>query len=108
MKPPRAVHVLFGNKGEYSDRREWVVRAYVNKADAEHDGARLNAMVGEASAEYQRLFDEDWEAAQGIVARLTAHDANVSDLGYYVPEYHVAEIPLVTSQQVPDAPNPAR
>jgi len=93
------VWVLFGTTGEYSDRSEWVVRGYLNEADAEADCAALNAIAKDIGG------GRDWASLHEAVAeRLTPHDAS-ADMDYTGTEYSVSEVPIVASRTMP-APDP--
>lgn len=87
------VYVLLGQTGEYSDRSEWVVRAYTNKDDADADAMAMNAIGAEG---VDALYGRDREA---VIERLRMHDTQ-ADMDYTGTSYFVAAVPLVTTAQV--------
>jgi hypothetical protein len=50
-----SIYLLQGSTGEYSDRCDWIVRAYVDKAKADHDCSMANTQA----AEYFKYAGED-------------------------------------------------
>lgn len=82
------VYVLFGETGEYSDRQEWVVRAYANEDAANAERDKLNALaVGGGSG-------STYDDRQVVRMRLLPHDANAS-VEYTGTSYSVTEVPFI-------------
>jgi len=52
------IWVVMGGSGEYSDRREWPVRAYTDMAEVQRQILLLTGKGNELSAERDRLRDE--------------------------------------------------
>lgn len=89
MSEERKVYVVMGGTGEYSDRREWPVAAYLDKAMAD---AHEDAAVRWARA-HGLGFDADlgWEERRD-------RPPSPFDPGMHVDytgtDYHVLEVPL--------------
>lgn len=90
------VWLLFGVTGEYSDRSEWVVRAYASEADAKADCAALNTIAKDINA-----GELGWsEREEAVAERLTPHDANAS-MDYTGTHYSVEGVDVVDTRTLP-------
>lgn len=92
MSKPKEVHLVVGDKGEYSDWTTWVVAGYFHKDTAESHAARLNEII--------RIFNEgqgQWnEEVEAVALKALAVEdpgqfgSKHSYLGSYLPSYDVA------------------
>ena len=75
MKALQRLWVVYGTRGEYSDRTEWTVCAFADKIDAEKFCKQLQQEVRDAGALYEAREPwalASWEAQRALVAELDA------------------------------------
>lgn len=90
------MYIVMGGTGEYSDRVEWPVAAYVNRADAEAAVLRLDAAARLIDIEYERrVQDHDPLAYQYPPADVVAQMEDTSFLRDYTgTHYFIYTAPL--------------
>lgn len=104
----RLLHVVTGEVGEYSDRREWLVCAYEDATKAAEEAKRLNDAANNAADRLQaskalawnrwdedEIADADEEAEATYRARLTEIDPQARDYCGEPPQYTVQTVPLL-------------
>lgn len=86
------IYVVFGTSGEYSDRREWPVKAFKSKEQAE-------VLVINATQEANRIFSAngdkyyDWDNEKDP----NKYDPEM-DMDYTGASYYIAEVELEGSE----------
>jgi hypothetical protein len=92
------VHLVTGTSGEYSDRVDWNVRAFVLLEEAEAFRAKLQGIVEKTEAAV-RNDDIEWEEQDRLReagrAELTELDSRNHWYSYEGACYHVEAIELV-------------
>lgn len=83
------IFVLFGHTGEYSDRQEWLVKAFVSQTLAEEVRDRCNA--------YAKAAPDDWDEREKYEAN-NPDDPSMT-MQYTGTEYRIEETEL--DEQVP-------
>lgn len=79
------VYIVMGRCGEYSDHREWPVRAFLNEHEAADLVVKATACARElGSSHYSTWADE----------RRNAFDPNMQ-IDYTGTDYYVMDVPLV-------------
>ena len=110
----RVIYLVCGQEGEYSDREEWVVRAYRDQKKAEQHVVAANARVREweilEKKEKDKLLEpcnEDFSATghqdrpghegdRGMPCDWMGEwDSQGGRNSYYPPEYYLQEVELV-------------
>lgn len=95
------IYVVLGSSGEYSDRREWLVAWFPNRGIAEAYQKCCQNTGVLATAERQRLMDNDeneWygmtdEQQKAAIAKVAPYDPNLQFSGGYDElHYHVEEV----------------
>lgn len=86
------IWIVMGTTGEYSDRREWPVLAYLDRARAE-ERVRL---ASQRASEILVLSGEDWEARESAI---NEHDPDAGEMDYTGTRYYLMAVELET----PDA-----
>lgn len=88
----KTVYVVMGSTGEYSDRREWAVRAFLSKDDAERlvrdgdDWARTNG-VSPNHMSGDHVYYEREEVAKSC-------PLGACDIDYTGVSWYVMDVPL--------------
>jgi len=96
------IWVVMGGSGEYSDRREWPVRAYADMAEVQRQIVLLTEKGRELSAERDRLRESEDESARWYdfpseEMRKTLPDPCI-EFDYTGVSYFYYEVDLVTTE----------
>lgn len=106
MSDERAVHIVMGVMGEYSDRTEWPVAAYFDKAEAEAHSDAATKYATEKFNGSDELDDHSWRMEPE-----SPFDPSITARGYVSytgVNYFVYDVPLRERAPERDAPaNPA-
>lgn len=93
----KMIYLVEGSTGEYSDRRDWIARAFHSQAEAEAEVARLHTLmeqIGVNGGEYM-----DWDEREKRAEVMRKHDRGF-DLDYTGTRYHVVETELMPPSAV--------
>ncbi len=88
------VTLVIGTTGEYSDRREWVVKAYADSYEASMLRFRLESIVKYHLGPDMDDFDEFDEVSEMLILDLKALDPGVG-VDYNGVRYRTVEVPFV-------------
>lgn len=91
MGKAREVYIVVGQRGEYSDHREWFVAAYTDKAKAELHADRAKE---HAHRQWERLRENDYDADFEPKAGPIDPSEQAGGFGYE-PDYFVATVQLL-------------
>lgn len=96
----RNVYVVVGQTGEYSDRTDWYVAAYLDRTDADWhaDQAMLEA---NRLATWTDAHGEVWRYSSDPHKPLNHFDAGMN-MYYTGTDYYVAEVPLLAARPTRD------
>lgn len=87
----RKVFVVMGSTGEYSDRREWGVRAFFEQPAAED-------FAFKATARALEIKQSEWFSQRHFYPRpempKSQFDPDLTDMDYTGADYFVVEVPL--------------
>ena len=86
----KTIYLLTGTSGEYSDRSDWNVRAFVAKKGAEALKTRLEEMENRRRA---LRSDGDYDAAEALEEEVKILDPNNSSF-WSSTDYAIEEIQL--------------
>jgi hypothetical protein len=94
--PEPTVTLVIGTTGEYSDRREWVVKAYADSYEASMLVFRLESIVKYHLGPAMDDFAEFVEFSEMLILDLQALDPGVS-VDYNGVHYRTVEVPFAPS-----------
>ena len=80
------VYVVYGSTGEYSDHREWFVRAFADEMKGRDFVERVSARFRELAIQYG---DDRWDAPEGC-NELDPH----MEWDYTGTNYYLVEVPF--------------
>jgi hypothetical protein len=83
------IYLLTGTQGEYSDRSDWNVRAFVRRERAE---ALKTTLEGLATEAYRLRSDCVYTASEEVLKKIKALDPGASEWGMI--DYDIEEIEL--------------
>ena len=81
------IYVVTGRTGEYSDRREWFVKAFVSESRAAELVTLADKRAAELAATNWRSWDDDFPKYSN------EHDPDM-DMDYTGTSYHIDEVEL--------------
>ena len=87
------VHVVIGQTGEYSDRREWMVCGYVDEAMAQ-EHVRLASARAREIFTASNNYDLPYEARENLV---NEYDPDAQSMDYTGTEYYIAAVDIRTA-----------
>jgi hypothetical protein len=94
------VHVVFGTSGEYSDRTEWPIAAYLVEAEAKKHVEAATRVAQTIHAEFERSFtvkpwnEQSWEEEQAWVkAHKNPYDPQMELDVYTGTTYYYVSVP---------------
>jgi hypothetical protein len=83
------IYLLMGTEGEYSDRSDWNVRAFVRREGAETLKTTLEELATEA---YRLRSDGEYTASEEVLMKIKTLDPGASEWGLIY--YDIEEIEL--------------
>ena len=91
----QTIYVVLGSTGEYSDRGEWLSKAFHTEAEARAFVAFLTEKRQQIAVDHVRL---DWELRSGVEEKMRAFDPNYQE-DYTGTRWFVSPVELVASAE---------
>lgn len=90
----QTLYVVMGSCGEYSDRTEWPVRAFVDELKAQEHVAKADGYAREhALSSSSAIIDQDWSSSRSAAVAANPYDRNMG-MDYTGVSYYIMQVDL--------------